>query len=102
MSSAAIDVIGTGGVAVVQILTDANALTDGATYVSQTVPDDTVEGAGQGFTNTWTVKNSGTTTWNSNYSLRSEERRVGKECTPRCRTNDEKNNKNTSSIVYAT
>src|SRR5438067_395643 len=33
---------------------------DSATYVTQTVPDNTVKTAGQSFTNTWTIKNSGT------------------------------------------
>ncbi len=43
---------------------------DGATFVSETIPDNTVMNAGQGFTKTWTIRNSGTTTWNSNYKLR--------------------------------
>src|SRR5438094_4289042 len=43
--------------------------TDGVTFVSETIPDNTTEPAGQSFTKTWTVRNSGTTTWNSGYSL---------------------------------
>src|SRR5206468_3435447 len=43
--------------------------TDGATFVTETFPDNTVVGAGQSFFKTWTIHNSGTTTWNSNYTL---------------------------------
>src|SRR5438874_2470055 len=42
---------------------------DSASYVGQTIADGTAEPAGQNFTKTWTIKNSGTTTWNSGYSL---------------------------------
>ena len=37
--------------------------TDGATFVSETIPDNTVMTPGQSFTKTWTLKNTGTTTW---------------------------------------
>src|SRR5262249_11272754 len=47
----------------------ANSL-DAASFVSETVPDGTTVSPGQSFTKTWTVRNSGTTTWNSNYKLR--------------------------------
>ncbi|MEK7675431.1 MAG: NBR1-Ig-like domain-containing protein, partial [Verrucomicrobiota bacterium] len=39
--------------------------TDGATLVSQTIPDGTVMSPGQIFTKTWTLRNTGTTTWTS-------------------------------------
>lgn len=44
--------------------------TDKADFVAETHPDGTTVTAGQGFTKNWTVRNSGTTTWNSNYRLR--------------------------------
>jgi PKD repeat protein len=44
--------------------------TDAATFVSQTISDGTQIGAGQAFTKSWTIRNAGTTTWNSNYRLR--------------------------------
>ena len=40
----------------------ANAA-DGATLISQTIADGTVMSPGQVFTKTWTLRNSGTTTW---------------------------------------
>jgi hypothetical protein len=46
------------------------AVTDGATFVSETVVDGTTITAGQAFTKSWTIRNSGTTTWNSGYRLR--------------------------------
>ena len=51
-----------------QIIVSA-PIVDGATFVSETIPDNTVEPAGQIFTKTWTLKNSGTTTWGSGYKL---------------------------------
>ena len=36
---------------------------DGATLVSQTVPDNTVLNPGQTFTKSWTLRNTGTTSW---------------------------------------
>lgn len=36
---------------------------DGATLISQTIADGTVMSPGQVFTKTWTLRNSGTTTW---------------------------------------
>jgi hypothetical protein len=44
--------------------------TDAATFVSETILDGTMVTAGQPFTKSWTIRNSGTTTWNSNYRLR--------------------------------
>ena len=38
---------------------------DGATFISETIPDNTVIPAGQTFIKTWTLQNSGTTTWSS-------------------------------------
>lgn len=47
------------------------ALTDGMKFEGlETVPDNSVINAGQWFTKTWTVRNSGTTTWNSSYCLK--------------------------------
>ncbi len=44
---------------------------DEASYVADvTIPDGTVVQPGQGFDKTWRVRNSGTTTWGSGYSLR--------------------------------
>ena len=43
---------------------------DAATFVSETILDGTAIAAGQPFTKSWTIRNSGTTTWNSNYKLR--------------------------------
>jgi hypothetical protein len=42
---------------------------DAATFVSETIPDNTQEAAGAGYTQVWTIKNSGTTTWGSSYTL---------------------------------
>ena len=44
--------------------------TDAATYVSETIPDNTKVNGGASFTKTWTIRNSGTSTWNSSYKLR--------------------------------
>ncbi len=43
---------------------------DHATWISQTVQDDTVFNPGQDFTMTWQIKNDGTSTWTANYHLR--------------------------------
>jgi hypothetical protein len=43
---------------------------DGASYVTETYTDGTSVAGGTSFTKTWTIKNSGTTTWNSGYKLR--------------------------------
>src|SRR2546425_1285912 len=37
--------------------------TDCATFVSETIPDNSVMNPGQSFTKTWTLRNCGTTTW---------------------------------------
>ena len=42
---------------------------DAATFVSETIPDNTQEAAGAGYSQVWTIKNSGTTTWGSGYTL---------------------------------
>jgi methionine-rich copper-binding protein CopC len=49
---------------------NVSAITDGATFVTETISDDTVVTPGQNFTKSWTIRNSGTTTWNSGYRLR--------------------------------
>ena len=41
-----------------------------AQWVSQSIADDTVFAPGQAFTMTWTLKNSGTSTWTAAYLLR--------------------------------
>lgn len=43
---------------------------DKASWVSQNPVDGTVLAPGQEFTMTWTIKNIGTTTWNTSYQLR--------------------------------
>lgn len=43
---------------------------DAMSFVSQTVPDNEVVGAAKVFSKAWTLKNSGTTTWNSTYCLK--------------------------------
>ncbi|MBF0103434.1 MAG: hypothetical protein HQK77_21235 [Desulfobacterales bacterium] len=43
---------------------------DKAIFISETLPDNTRVDGGKTFTKTWTIKNSGTTTWNSSYKLK--------------------------------
>ncbi len=40
-----------------------------ALFVSETIKDDTEFGAGETFTKSWTFRNEGTCTWNTNYKL---------------------------------
>jgi len=40
-----------------------------ASFVSETIPDGTKLNAGESFTKSWRLKNTGTCTWNSNYKL---------------------------------
>jgi len=40
-----------------------------AAFISETVPDDTAFDAGQAFTKSWRLKNTGTCTWNASYKL---------------------------------
>ena len=42
---------------------------DQAAFVSETIPDGSVMNPGQPFTKTWTLRNSGTCTWNANYDI---------------------------------
>jgi len=42
---------------------------DQAAFVSETIPDGTDFSPGQAFTKTWTLKNSGSCTWNANYDV---------------------------------
>jgi hypothetical protein len=42
---------------------------DQAAFVSETIPDGTDFSPGQAFTKTWTLKNSGTCTWNADYNV---------------------------------
>jgi hypothetical protein len=42
---------------------------DNASFVSETIPDGTVESPGALFTKTWRLKNVGTCTWNDSYAL---------------------------------
>ncbi|MGC4113702.1 MAG: NBR1-Ig-like domain-containing protein [Myxococcales bacterium] len=42
---------------------DPPAGVDGATFVSETIPDDTHFMGGTSFTKTWTIRNTGTSTW---------------------------------------
>ena len=50
-------------------LEDRRVLSDSASLVSQTVANNAVEVAGAQFEQTWTMQNSGTTTWSSSYNL---------------------------------
>jgi len=43
--------------------------TDAADFVTETVPDDTVISAGTTFSKSWTLINTGTCTWNTDYAL---------------------------------
>jgi len=61
--------VGGYGTIWVQIVVTAGGGGDAATFVSQTIPDNTQEAAGASFTQSWTVQNSGTTTWGTGYSL---------------------------------
>jgi hypothetical protein len=40
-----------------------------AQFVSETIPDDTEFGGGETFTKSWTFKNTGTCTWNTDYKM---------------------------------
>ena len=40
-----------------------------ATFVSETIPDKTEFSPGETFTKTWTLKNTGTCDWNTDYRL---------------------------------
>lgn len=42
---------------------------DQAAFVSETIPDGSIATPGQTFTKTWTLKNSGSCTWDSNYHV---------------------------------
>jgi hypothetical protein len=48
----------------------APAPDDSATFVSETFPDNTRVNPGQHFVKTWTLRNSGRTTWDRTYSLK--------------------------------
>ncbi|MGE0084700.1 MAG: NBR1-Ig-like domain-containing protein [Desulfococcaceae bacterium] len=48
----------------------AVTLTDKAGWVTETIPDYTPFAGGASFTKTWTIKNTGTSTWTSSYKLR--------------------------------
>ncbi len=50
--------------------TPTAATEDKAQWVGQSVTDDTVFAPGQAFTMTWTLKNTGTSTWTAGYLLR--------------------------------
>jgi len=41
-----------------------------ASFISETIPDNTKFTGGKTFTKTWSIKNTGNTTWNSNYRLK--------------------------------
>jgi hypothetical protein len=53
-----------------QTITPTVETADRAEWVSQTVLDGSYFATNQSFTNTWTIKNVGTTTWTANYLLR--------------------------------
>ena len=54
-----------GDTPTITIVVPQAATADGATYVSKTIPDNTTENAGASFTQTWTMKNTGTSVWTS-------------------------------------
>ena len=43
---------------------------DKASFVAETIPDNTVFAPGESFTKSWTLKNIGTCTWNTDYKLK--------------------------------
>lgn len=53
-----------------QIVVPAIQLVDGASFKSETYPDGTKVNGSTSFTKEWTLKNTGTTTWNSGYKLK--------------------------------
>jgi hypothetical protein len=56
-------VVGITMMAIILLVSGVNAaLLDKANFVSETILDNTVEPAGQTFSKTWTLKNTGTTT----------------------------------------
>ncbi|MGI5862695.1 MAG: NBR1-Ig-like domain-containing protein, partial [Myxococcales bacterium] len=54
----------------VQIIVDPPGNDDGAVFVSETVPDGTSFPAGATFTKTWTLRNTGTSTWSKSAGYR--------------------------------
>ena len=52
-----------------QIVVDSIGGTDSAALAGESAPNTPQPVPGAGYTKTWTLKNNGTTTWNSNYSL---------------------------------
>jgi hypothetical protein len=42
---------------------------DQAAFISETIPDGTTLNQGQSFTKTWTLRNTGSCTWNANYHV---------------------------------
>ena len=62
--------MGASGTVWVQIVVaGASGGADAATFGSETIPDNTTEPAGAAYTQTWTIKNTGTTDWGGGYSL---------------------------------
>ncbi|MGD0709164.1 MAG: NBR1-Ig-like domain-containing protein [Anaerolineaceae bacterium] len=62
--------LSTTGISIVLPTTSATSGPDDAQFDSDiTIPDNTTIKANHQFTKTWRVKNTGTTTWNSNYKL---------------------------------
>ena len=53
-----------------QIIVDPPGNDDGASFVSETVPDGTLFAAGASFEKSWTVRNTGTTTWSKSAGYR--------------------------------
>ncbi len=52
-----------------QFLPQPTTCTDRATFVSETVPDGTIFLPGDTFTKTWTLRNTGTCVWTTDYAL---------------------------------
>jgi surface antigen len=53
----------------IKVSATAPPLTDKASLVSETIPDNTKVPGGTAFEKKWTIKNSGTSTWTSSYKL---------------------------------
>ena len=72
-----------------EVVFQGSTVLDQATYVSDvTIDDGTTVQSGATFVKTWRIRNTGTTTWDTNYSLRwaGDERMSGPDRVPLTRT----------------
>ncbi|HEY9153173.1 MAG TPA: NBR1-Ig-like domain-containing protein [Anaerolineales bacterium] len=51
------------------VATNSSQCTAAATFVSETIPDGTIEGPGATFTKTWNIQNTGTCPWDSTWKF---------------------------------